>query len=94
MTLSDGRPPRSALVSCARPGQFTEEGFVAFNRVYVGTLERWGIFKDEENPVARSNVCPEVDPPIEPSFHAFSYTMPAEADDAAGGEELRHRGLG
>ena len=78
--------PRTAFCACElrSPGQFTEEGFVAFNRVYVGTLERWGIFKDEENPVARSNVCPEVDPPAVPSFHAFSYTVPAEPGDAAG----------
>ena len=47
--------------------------------MYVGTLERWGLFKDEVNPVARSNVCPEVDKPAAPSFHAFSYTVPARA---------------
>jgi len=78
--------PLTAFCACElrSPGQFTEAGFVAFNRVYVGTLERWGIFKDEENPVARSNVCPEVDPPATPCFHAFSYTMPAEARDATG----------
>src|SRR5262249_55696975 len=29
------------------------------------------------NPVARSNVCPVVDPPAEPSFYAFSYTEAA-----------------
>jgi hypothetical protein len=26
--------------------------------------------------VARSNVCPEIDPPAEPSFYAFSFTRP------------------
>ena len=36
----------------------------------------WGIFRDEVNPVARSNVCPEIDPPATPSFYAFSYTVP------------------
>ena len=61
------------------PEPFTEEGFKAFNRVYVGTLERWGLFKNEVNPVARSNVCPELDKPPAPSFHAFSYTVPASA---------------
>ncbi len=76
--------PATAFCACElrSPGQFTEEGFVAFNRAYVGTLERWGIFRDEENPVARSNVCPEVDPPAEPSFHAFSYTVPAATGEA------------
>ena len=75
-----GRPV-TAFCACElrSPAPFTEEGFVAFNRIYVGTLERWGIFKDEENPVARSNVCPEFDPPVEPVFHAFSYTVTAEA---------------
>jgi hypothetical protein len=61
------------------PEPFTEEGFKAFNRVYVGTLERWGLFKDEVNPVARSNVCPEIGKPPAPGFHAFSYTVPASA---------------
>ena len=82
--LGDLGRPTTAFCACElrSPGQFTEEGFVAFNRAYVGTLERWGIFKDEENPVARSNVCPEVDPPAEPSFHAFSYTVPAPTGEA------------
>ncbi len=77
--------PLTAFCACElrSPAPFTEDGFVAFNRVYVGTLERWGIFRDEENPVARSNVCPEVDPPPEPSFEAFSYTVPAAADAPA-----------
>lgn len=60
------------------PGQFTDAGFIAFNRDYCGTLERWGIFENDKNPVARSNVCPERDPPAVPSFHAFSYVRPAD----------------
>jgi hypothetical protein len=77
---AQGRP-LTAFCACElrSPAPFTAEGFVAFNRVYVGTLERWGIFHDEENPVARSNVCPEIEPPPEPSFYAFSYTVPGEA---------------
>lgn len=78
---SRGRP-LTAFCACElrSPAQFTEEGFRAFNRLYVSTLERWQIFKDEANPVARSNVCPEVGPPETPSFHAFSYTVPAPPD--------------
>jgi hypothetical protein len=73
--------PTTAFCACElrSPEPFTEEGFKAFNRVYVGTLERWGLFKDEVNPVARSNVCPEVRKPAAPGFHAFSYTVPARA---------------
>jgi hypothetical protein len=69
--------PLSAFCACElrSPAPFTEAGFIAFNRVYVGTLAEWGLFKDEINPVARSNVCPELDPPTEPSFHAFAYTV-------------------
>ena len=59
------------------PAPFTESGFAAFNKIYVGTLERWRIFDGKTNPVARSNVCPAVDPPAEPSFHAFSFTETA-----------------
>ena len=75
---SVGRPP-AAFCACElrSPKPFTEDGFAQFNRVYVSTLEAWGIVRDGVNPVARSNVCP-VDPPAVPSFHAFSYTVPGE----------------
>lgn len=71
--------PLAAFCACElrSPAPFTEEGFLAFNRGYVGTLERWGIFRDGRNPVARSNVCPEIDPPPTPSLYAFAYTLPA-----------------
>lgn len=74
-----GRPP-AAFCACElrSPAQFTDAGFVAFNRHYVQRLETWGIFRNDINPVARSNVCPEIDPPAEPSFYAFCYTVPAE----------------
>jgi hypothetical protein len=74
-----GRPP-TAFCACElrSPAQFTEAGFIAFNRQYVQRLERWGIFRDDINPVARSNVCPEIDPPATPSFYAFSYTVPGD----------------
>ena len=79
--------PMTAFCACElrSPGQFSEEGFVAFNRAYVQTLERWGIFRDEENPVARSNVCPEVSPPVEPGFHAFCYTVAQNATNHSDG---------
>jgi len=72
---SAGRP-LSAFCACElrSPAPFTEAGFVAFNKIYVTELTRWGIFDGTTNPVARSNVCPAIDPPAEPSFHAFCYT--------------------
>ena len=74
-----GRPP-TAFCACElrSPAQFTEAGFIAFNRSYVERLAAWGIFRAEVNPVARSNVCPEIEPPVTPSFYAFSYTVPGE----------------
>lgn len=73
--------PLTSFCACElrSPAPFTEQGFIDFNRIYVGTLERWGIFKDDENPVARSNVCPDINPPPEPSFEAFSFTVPEES---------------
>jgi hypothetical protein len=68
--------PLMAFCACElrSPAPFTEAGFTAFNKIYVGTLERWKIYGGKTNPVARSNVCPAIDPPPAPSFHAFSYT--------------------
>jgi hypothetical protein len=75
-----GRPLTSFCACELRsPAPFTEEGFKAFNAVYITTLVAWGLMKDGVNPVARSNVCPKLDPPSEPGFHAFSYTVPASA---------------
>lgn len=87
-----GRPP-TAFCACElrSPAQFSEAGFIAFNRLYVERLAQWGIFRDEVNPVARSNVCPEIDPPGTPSFYAFCYTVPGEGGGfvAAGSGEAR-----
>ena len=68
--------PLAAFCACElrSPAPFTDAGFIAFNRHYVGTLERWGIMRDDNNPVARSNVCPELHKPAEPSLHAFCFT--------------------
>lgn len=71
-----GRPV-TAFCACElrSPAPFDEAGFAAFNKIYAATLARWGIADAATNPVARSNVCPEIDPPARPGFHAFSYTV-------------------
>jgi hypothetical protein len=71
------KPTAFCACELRSPAPFTDEGFRAFNRLYVGRLERWGIMKGDANPVARSNVCPEIDKPASPSFHAFSIAVPA-----------------
>ena len=72
--------PLTSLCACElrSPAPLTEQGFRAFNEIYVVTLGRWGIYNGNINPVARSNVCPEISPPTEPSFHAFSFTTKVE----------------
>lgn len=75
--LKEHAVPLAGFCACElrSPAPFTEAEFIAFNRHYCGTLERWGIMTGDKNPVARSNVCPEVDKPAEPSFHAFCYAL-------------------
>jgi hypothetical protein len=82
--IQAARRPLTAFCACElrSPGQFTEQGFREFNESYVLTLGNWGVYNGKVNPVARSNVCPEIDPPIEPGFHAFSFTVPASAGAA------------
>ncbi len=79
MIKNAGRP-LSSFCACElrSPAPFTEAGFAAFNKIYVAELTRWGIFDGASNPVARSNVCPAINPPREPSFHAFCYTEVAD----------------
>ena len=76
--------PRTALCAAElrSPRPFSFGGFGDFNRGYVAVLQDWEIFRDGRNPVARSNVAPEVDPPAEPGFHAFCYTVP-DSESAA-----------
>ncbi|MBI2227114.1 MAG: hypothetical protein HYU44_19665 [Betaproteobacteria bacterium] len=100
---SIGRPT-TAFAACElrTPEPFTDQGFIDFNKIYVKTLERWGIYKggDEPvNPVARTNVCPMYDKPAEPVMYAFSYAVPAQRGSSSrgsfivsGGGEARSAG--
>jgi hypothetical protein len=99
--------PNTAFAACElrSPAQFTDQGFYDFNKAYVTTLERWGIYQAglgdaaPVNPVARTNVCPVYGAPREPVMVAFSYTVPAETGNApratfilSGGGEARAHG--
>ncbi|OGG45875.1 MAG: hypothetical protein A3F84_17115 [Candidatus Handelsmanbacteria bacterium RIFCSPLOWO2_12_FULL_64_10] len=87
--------PRHALcaVELRSPAPFTFEGFAQFNRGYREILEDWGLLTDGVNPVARTNVAPEVGPPAEPALHAFSCTVPSAEEGptfvVAGAGEVR-----
>ena len=96
--------PITAFAACElrSPVQFSDQGFYDFNKAYVTTLERWGIYQGGEqpvNPVARTNVCPVYGAPVEPVMAAFSYTVPAKRGSSvrgtfilAGGGEARAQG--
>ena len=89
--------PTTAFCACElrSPEPFTEQGFTDFNRGYVVTLERWGLYKDGANPVARTNVCPMHGAPSSPSLYAFSYTVPGSARSfivSGGGEAAEGKG--
>jgi hypothetical protein len=72
--------PKTALCAAElrSPKPFSFEGFAAFNRQYVDVLEQWRLYRDGRNPVARSNLAPDANPPAEPCFHAFCYTVPSD----------------
>ena len=53
------------------------KGFSDFNAGYVKVLESWGILHEGLNPVARTNVAPEVHRFSEPVLYGFSYTIPS-----------------
>jgi hypothetical protein len=79
-TIQAAGRPLTSFCACElrSPAAFTDDGFRKFNEHYVKTLAEWGLFDGTTNPVARSNVCPEIDPPGEPSFYAFSFTRPSQ----------------
>lgn len=70
--------PLGSFCACElrSPAPFSEQGFLAFNKEYVGWLDRWKLIRDGVNPVARTNVCPKVAPPKSVGIYAFSYTIP------------------
>jgi hypothetical protein len=71
--------PRNALcaIELRSPAPFSRTGFIDFNRDYCAILESWGLLVDGRNPIARTNVAPERQPPGEPCLYGFSYTHPA-----------------
>src|SRR5262249_41314280 len=76
--LAGAGRPRTALcaIELRSPRPFDFDGFAAFNAAYSQLLEGWGLFVHGVNPVARTNVAPVVDPPVEPVLYGFSFTRP------------------
>lgn len=74
--------PKTALcaVELRSPRPYSFAGFGEFNASYAKVLESWGVFVNGVNPVARTNVAPEVHPPAEPVLYGFSYARPCQHD--------------
>ena len=71
-----GRPLRAICgMELRSPRPFTFTGFHEFNAGYVELLKKWDLLVDDMNPVARTNVAPAVNPPVEPALYGFSYTV-------------------
>jgi len=52
---------------------FSFEGFAGFNEGYRDLLSGRDLLVNDHNPVARTNVAPELQAPHEPSLYGFSY---------------------
>jgi hypothetical protein len=97
--IAEAKRPLTSFCACElrSPAPFTDQEFRAFNEKYVVTLRKWGLLEGDRNPVARSNVCPEIDPPSEPSFHAFCFTVTAAETERtfviSGSGEAREGGM-
>jgi hypothetical protein len=75
-----GRPLQAMCgMELRSPKPFSFTGFNQFNAGYIDVLRKWDILLDGLNPVARTNIAPEVNPPGEPSLYGFSYTVPSKA---------------
>jgi hypothetical protein len=90
---ANGRPPHALCgMELRSPKPFTFEGFNRFNGGYIQVLRDWGIVVDDVNPIARTNVAPEIGAPAAPALYGFSYTVHASANRktfvVAGGGEL------
>jgi len=75
-----GRPIHAMCgMELRSPKPFSFTGFNQFNAGYVDILHKLDLLVDGMNPVARTNIAPEVNPPGEPSLYGFSYTVPSTA---------------
>lgn len=56
------------------------DGFAEFNGAYQAILTEWDLLIDGMNPIARTNVAPEITAPDQVVLYGFSYTMPLDDD--------------
>ena len=88
-----GRPIHALCgMELRSPKPFTFQGFIDFNAGYIQVLKDWGVIAGGVNPIARTNIAPEIGAPQAPALYGFSYTAKATSDEktfvVAGGGEL------
>jgi len=92
LTAVERPVPALCAMELRSPMPFSFEGFVEFNGSYVEVLNSWGLILDGVNPVARTNIAPEIGAPSVPSIYGFSYTVPSQRKEksfvVAGAGEL------
>lgn len=75
---NSGRPVQAlCAIELRSPRPFPFDGFSAFNATYGAILEEADLLVDGHNPIARTNVAPDVSPPSAPVLYGFSFTQPA-----------------
>jgi len=81
--LAEQGRPRAALcaIELRAPSPWSFEEFAGFNAEYQSLLAAWDLLLDGHNPLARTNVAPQVAAPSLPALYAFSYSMPSSAMD-------------
>lgn len=79
--LAEQGRPRAALcaVELRAPSPWSFEGFAGFNAEYQRQLAAWDVLIDGRNPIARTNVAPQLAAPSQPALYAFSYSTPSAA---------------
>jgi hypothetical protein len=78
---ANGRPPHALCgMELRSPKPFTFQGFNEFNAGYIQVLRDWTIIMDDVNPIARTNIAPEIGAPTVSSLYGFSYTLHAGAN--------------
>lgn len=74
------------------PQPHTMGGFIDFNAGYRAVLQDWDMYVDGENPIARTNVAPVLNPPSETMLYGFSVCQESQCSwntfVVAGGGEL------
>lgn len=81
--LDKAGQPMQALcaIELRSPRPFPFDGFAEFNTSYSAVLSSKDLLADGLNPIARTNVAPEIDPPSEPVLYGFSYTVPSQGSN-------------